>query len=104
MMPCRPPMAFCSTDGQAIFQTAPAIGPSTIDRSNWRRVPAGAAATPTGGDDGATSADDAVGASAADDGFAGGTGADTNWRSYRVSPRLKPRPTCEERCECRDRT
>ena len=26
-------MAFCSTVGQAIFQTAGAIGPSTIERS-----------------------------------------------------------------------
>ena len=33
-MPCSPPIAFCSTVGQAIFQTARAIGPSTIDRSN----------------------------------------------------------------------
>lgn len=36
MMPCNPPIAFWSTVGQAIFQTAWAIGPSTIERSNWR--------------------------------------------------------------------
>jgi hypothetical protein len=28
-------MAFCSTVGQAIFQTALPIGPSTIDRSSF---------------------------------------------------------------------
>src|SRR6476620_4916255 len=39
-MPCRPPIAFCRTVGQAIFHTADAIGPSTIDRSKaWRFLP-----------------------------------------------------------------
>ena len=32
-IPCIPPMMFCSTVGQAIFHTAPMIGPSTIERS-----------------------------------------------------------------------
>ena len=30
MIPCSPPIAFCSTVGHAIFQTAGAIGPSTM--------------------------------------------------------------------------
>src|SRR6185295_18205031 len=53
-MPWRPPIAFCSTVGQAIFQTAGASGPSTIDRSKRRSGRAAAAAgaaapgTPTG--------------------------------------------------------
>ena len=38
-MPCSPPMMFCSIVGHASFQTAGAIGPSTIERSKvWRFV------------------------------------------------------------------
>src|SRR5689334_8938474 len=37
MMPCRPPTMFVSIVGQAIFQTAGASGPSTIERS-YRRA------------------------------------------------------------------
>jgi len=38
MMPWSPPIAFWRTVGQAIFQTARQIGPSTIDRSNFFEV------------------------------------------------------------------
>src|SRR4051812_26227845 len=37
MMPWTPPMMFVSIVGQASFQTAGTIGPSTIDRSYFRR-------------------------------------------------------------------
>lgn len=43
MMPCSPPITFCSIVGQAIFQTAGSSGPSTIDRSNGRRGGGGGA-------------------------------------------------------------
>jgi hypothetical protein len=33
-MPCNPPNAFCNIVGQARRQTAGAMGPLTIDRSN----------------------------------------------------------------------
>src|ERR1043165_3343449 len=33
-MPCKPPIAFVSIVGHAIFQTAGCSGPSTIERSN----------------------------------------------------------------------
>ena len=48
MMPCSPPIAFCRTVGQAIFQTAAPIGPSTIDRSSFLRC-FGAAGDETSG-------------------------------------------------------
>jgi hypothetical protein len=35
-MPCSPAMTFCSIVGQAIFQTAGPMGPSTRDLSNER--------------------------------------------------------------------
>lgn len=60
-MPCRPPIAFCRTVGQAIFQTAGTIGPSTIDRSKLGRFLAGAAAIVAAG---VTRAEVAAGAAA----------------------------------------
>src|SRR3954471_13806330 len=47
MIPCSPPIAFCSTVGQASFHTACAIGPSTIERSK-RRAAGAATGEPAG--------------------------------------------------------
>lgn len=64
MMPCRPPIAFCSTVGHAIVHTARAIGPSTMDRSNRRPAGTAGAADPAGADAlVASSAGDPAGAS-----------------------------------------
>jgi hypothetical protein len=54
-------MAFCSTVGQASFQTARAIGPSTIERS--KRRPDGAAVCAGAVGLAVTSADTCAGAS-----------------------------------------
>ena len=79
MMPCSPPIAFCSTVGHAILQTAGAIGPSTRERSSLRAagVP-GAAAVDLAGAPGVMSDIDPVAASAADGADGGGGDADTD--------------------------